>query len=407
MCTLAMWQCLAQPVVEHGLMDANQVNFKNERVALSGEWHFMPGQLVAPEAVTFKPNEFRYFPKIWNESQGTGIGYATYAIRVIVTPEPKELALEIPQLYSSYALWINGKRIAANGQVGTTQAATQPQWLPQTVTFSSTTDTLKVVLQIANFTHAKGGCKDPIYLGGAQVLQQRRSTAVISNLVEATVLGLLSISFIIVYFSTQRKKVIIYFALLCLTWAVRSVFSNLYVFIALFPHFNWTAMVRIEYLTLFLTLIWAILFLGRIFTKEDNKIIKYLLVGFNCIFIIFTLVVTPWLFTRWLSVYLAFSGLLLAYGTLMVLRAWINERVGATFLTLTIMLGVLIFSYDVLTYEGIFEYHPVVFSVGYILIFSMLSLVLLLNLNIIKSKPRSSSVLTYEELYKNNDFLSR
>lgn len=398
--------CLAQPVVEHGILDARKFNFEKEKVALNGEWHFMAGKLVPPQDITFRPDEFRYFPKTWNENGHNGQGYSTYAMQVVVSSQTKDLALELPQMYSSYALWINGKLIAANGKVGIHQEESLPQWLPQTISFTTSRDTLKIVLQIANFTHAKGGSKDPIYLSSPQFLQPRRTTAVASNVVEATALGLLGIFFTIIYFSAHRKKVVIYFALLCLTWAVRSVFSNLYVFIAFFPHFNWTAMVRIEYITLFLTMIWSILFLGRIFTKEDNKIIKYLLVGSNCIFTIYTLVAAPLLFTRWLPVYLSFSGLLLGYGTIMVLRAWVNERVGASLLTLSIMLGVLIFSYDILTYEGIFDYHPVIFSAGYILIFSLLSVVVLINLNIIKSKPRSSSVLTYEELYKNNDFLS-
>lgn len=405
--SLSWLGAVAQPVAQHGVLDLRQVNLKTEKVALNGEWHFVKNKLVPPQQITYKPDEFRYFPKIWNENQATGQGYATYAVQVVVNEEPRELALEIPQWYSSYSLWINGQLIARNGEVGTTKAETVPQWKPQTVSFSIPHDTLKIVLQIANFHHFKGGAKDPLYLGSSELLQQQRAMATASNMVEVAVLGVLALAFLLVYLFSGRKKVIMYFALLCLTWAVRGGFSDLYLVVALFPDFDWNTLVRIEYLTLFFTMIWAILFLARIFPKEDNKIVKYALVGSNSLFAGFTLVTQPVVFTQWLPVYLSFCGVLLVYGALIVLRAWVNERIGATFLTVSILLGVMIFSYDVLSYEGFFVHNPIVFSVGYILIFSIMSIVLLLHLNIIKSRPRSSSVLTYEELYKNNDLLAK
>src|SRR6185295_9685901 len=128
------------------------------------------------------------------------------------------------------------------------------------------------------------------------------------------------IVFLILYLVTEKKKIIIYFALLCLTWSVRAVFSNLYTFISFVPDFNWTVMVKIEYVTLFFTMIWAILFLSRVFSKEDNKIIKYLLVGSNSLFITYAILTSPVSFTRWLPVYLSFCGILLLYATFLVLK---------------------------------------------------------------------------------------
>lgn len=398
---------IAQPASQQGLLDGTNFDFKNDRLPLSGEWLYFEDQLISPAEAFSSKNAFSYFPQVWNEIKKSGQGYATHALQVIVPMQTETLALEIPQIYSSYKVWVNEKLIATNGTVGRTLAETIPQWMPQTVSFSTDSDTLKIVIQIANFHHHKGGSKDPIYLGSGELLQHHRSLAIGSNVIESLLLGFLGVVFLILYLITAKKKIIIYFALLCLTWSVRAVFSNLYTFISFVPDFNWILMIKIEYVTLFFTMIWAILFLGRVFPKEDNKIIKYLLVGSNILFITYAILTSPVSFTRWLPVYLSFCGILLIYAAFLVLKALVNERLGAAFLTISILLGVGIFTYDVFAFEGFFTYNPIVFSAGYIIIFSLMAVVLLLHLNIIKSKPQPSNSLSFNDLYKGDNPLSK
>ena len=394
---------MAQPTSQQGLLDARSFNLKNDRLPLTGEWLYFENQLISATEVFSTKNAFSYFPKVWNETKNSGQGYATYGLQVLVPTQTEPLALEIPQIYSSYQVWVNGKLTAVNGTVGKTLDETVPQWMPQTVSFSNSSDTLEIVIQIANFHHHKGGSKDTIYLGSSELLQQHRSLAVGSTIIESLVLGFLGVGFLILYVITSKKKIIIYFALLCLTWALRAVFSNLYTFISFVPDFNWTIMIKIEYVTLFLTMIWAILFLGRVLPKEDNTIIKYLLVGSNSLFITYAILTSPVSFTRWLPVYLLFCAILLIYAAFLVLKALVNERLGSSFLTFSILLGVGIFSYDVFVFEGFFSYNPIVFCAGYIIIFSLMAVVLLLHLNIIKSKPQHSNSLSFSDLFKEDN----
>ncbi len=93
----------------------------------------------------------------------------------------------------------------------------------------------------------------------------------------------------------------------------------------------------------------------------------------------------------------------MAFGAYVVLRAWVNQRIGSTHLAFSIVLALLVFSYDVFSYKGYFDYNPLLFSICYIIIFSLMSVVLLLHLNIIKSKEKAVSMLTFKDLYKNND----
>lgn len=388
------------PVSQNGILDARAWDFSEHQLALNGEWILYEDQLVGPEEKGGN-NLPVHFPKTWNEFKGTrnGTGFATYRLTVLVPDQIKSFALEIPQIYSAYELWVNGKLAAVNGKVGTTEQETQPQWKPQTVLVPNAGTSLSVTLQIANFHHNKGGSKDPIYLGTAEMLQQKRSLSVGSNLAESLLLTLMGLGFLFIYWGSDKKRITAYFALLCLTWALRAVFSNLYVFISFVPDFSWNIMIRIEYVTLFLSLIWAMLFIHRLFPNESSNAVKYLLVGINILYILFALLTKPIQFTQYLPVYLLTCAFVLLYCVIIVLRAWINERVGVLFLLISLLLGVLTFGYDLFAYEGFFIYNPVIFSLGYLVVFFLMAPALLLHLKIITSKAKPSNVLTYKDLY--------
>jgi 7TM diverse intracellular signalling len=385
---------------EKGLLDASIFDFKTSRIALHGDWKWYDNQLLNPQTISSGKFEIVSFPELWNEARlsGSGQGVATYSLVVLVSPATQDYAIELPQIYSSYQLWVNNELVGTNGIPGESPNTTTPQWRPQIVSFHGK-DTLHLVLQVANFHHHKGGCKEPIYLGESNTMKMKGSIATGSKLIECGVLMVLSITFLVIYFFYGRKKVTIYFSLLCVTWAIRSVFSNDYTFISLVPDFNWTAMVRIEYITLYLTMIWAILFLSRLFTNEGSQIIKYVLVTLNGIFVAFTLFNPPLYFTKMLAVYLVTSGLLLVYGAIIVVRALINERIGSTFLSVSTLLAVAIFSYDIFTFEGWFSYNSIVFSAGYVIIFALMAIALLLHLNIIQGSNNAPNMLTYKDLY--------
>ncbi len=279
------------------------------------------------------------------------------------------------------------------------EETTIPQWRPHVAPLNITDDTLRLVLHIANFNHNKGGMKEAIRLGSASALAQKEFLSMSGKAMAVGLLFALAIVFLGVYFRHGRKIIVIYFSLLCVTWAVRSLFSNDYMITKIYPDFNWNMMVRIEYITLYLTMVWAILFLCRLFKNERNQVVKYLLVVFNCGFVVYTLLTPPVEFTQLLTLYLVTAGVLLVYGAGVVLVALINERKGATWLTISVMLGLVIFSYDIFTYEGWFTYNSIVFSAGYLVIFLMMGAALLLHLEIIKGTRTQTTMLTYKDLY--------
>jgi hypothetical protein len=397
--------CFAQAnYARKGSLDLRNFNFASAgHTNLSGEWEFYMSQLIAPES--FKqginnPGDFVTFPSTWNETSRTlkpGKGFATYHLKTLV--KPQQFALGLPHFYSSYKLWINSKIVASNGQVGESEQQSTAQWLPQTVTYTAITDTLDIVIQVSNFHHAKGGVREPILLGTPSNLVLKRQIAVASNLFLFGGLMLLTLLFVFMFFFTKQEYSGLYFAGLCLTWALRSVFSNLYVVTSFFPDFPWEICVKIEYITLYMTMIWTVFFLATIFAQDVNNLFKYFFAGFNAIFIVFTLFSKPTLFTQFLPVYLSFCLILLIYVIYVLIHAMVYERQGVWLIVSCLLLGVIIFSYDLISYQGFASFNPIIINVGYLTMFYLMGLSLAYQLGLLKRSKRNRDILTYDDLY--------
>jgi hypothetical protein len=364
--------------INQGIIDLRKHDFeKNGEVRLDGTWNFYWKQLLTPEEIADKPSkDYFEFPSVWNNQSSLykeldGQGYATYVAEVLIDPSHTMLSVELPDFYSSYKLWINGKEVAANGTVGKNRDESEAQWRPRTTVFQVTGGKLQLVLQVSNFQHQKGGSNDHIYLGLPEQLFQKREKAVITNIILFGGLGLIGFFFLILFFFFRSERAALYFAAICLTWAIRSLFNNLYLFIDWFPSMDWELAVKVEYLTLYLTMMWSILFVSRLFPEDTNQKIKSGMLIINSVFILITLATPAFTYTRLLSTYLVVAWMILAYVAYVVVMAILDSRKGAWFSAISILLGVVMFSYDLLTHSAIIDFSPLLFSVGYIVIFML------------------------------------
>jgi hypothetical protein len=355
----------AQPQIVKGKVDLRSWDFAQQgNIRLDGDWGFYWEQLLTPSQVSSEPTDYYQFPATWKEGQG----FATYTADVIVDAKLHTLSLELPDFYCSYELWVNGEVVATNGEVGTSRKEETPQWLPQTIVFPAA-DTLHIVMHVSNFHHMRGGCNDHIYLGLPEQLYQKRESAVITNIVLFSGLGLIGCFFIILFLFFRKEKAALYFAAICMTWALRAVFTNLYLFVNWFPAIDWELAVKIEYLTLYLTMMWGLLYVGKLFPQDTNSIFKFALVIMNGVFILFTIATPAITFTNILPAYKFIAWIMLAYVGFVVIKAIFYDRAGAWFSAISIILGILMFSYDMLTYQEFIDFSPLLFNVGYLTIF--------------------------------------
>jgi hypothetical protein len=394
---------LAQTRTFHtdGIYNATAVDFGSSRIPLSGHWDFYPSKLLSPREVNAEKPSSLMVPSLWSEQpELLNVHYGTYVLKLVLPPGSQMWALELPQLYNSYALFVNDTLRGSNGKPAPAKEQTSLQWKPQYITFHATTDTTNIVLQVSNFHHFKSGIREPIYLGIAPVIRSHFNKAMFSVISEVVVLLLLACFFLFLYFNGRKERVIIYFSSICIAWATRELFSDIYPISFLFPDINWFVVVRTEYLTLFLITIFGTLFINRLFRDLGSDIFKYLVVVMNCIYLAFTLFAPPILFTRWLPLYLITAVVALVYAAFNIIRAMMSERTGAWFLVVGLILSVVTMSYDLIAYKGILANQIMISSTCYILIYLSCAIGLLQHLKIVRSPNSGTNTLRYQDLYK-------
>ncbi len=260
-----------------GVLDLRHENLEHMVVPLAGEYAFYWSRLLGPDDFrTMEPERTGYLelPGLWNGYSVNGkkiggSGYATFRL-LILLPAPGMYQIQVREFDSAYRLWANGKE-TGSGTVGTTAEAVDPCWKRQEVTFFANPDTLELVLQVANFTHRKGGPEEMMYFGQAGVMYQRK---VVSTSTETFLIGFLLMTMFFhlgLFFFRKKDRSNLFFALLNLVIALRVMLTGEKIFLDIFPGAPWIWGLRLEYMTIFLAPALIVYFFHSAFPQVRRK----------------------------------------------------------------------------------------------------------------------------------------
>lgn len=159
------------------------------------------------------------------------------------------------------------------------------------------------------------------------------------------------------------------YSLLCLSWIIRAAFSNHYQIVQWFQDINWYLVVRTEYISLYLSTLFGSLLVGSLFPREVSKVFRAIYIVASIGFTLFTLLVSPLLFTAYVQLYLGLSSALLLSILVIVTRAYSVSREGATLVLIAAFFGVAMFGYVIMAYQGVFPMSELFFNTGFLLQF--------------------------------------
>lgn len=262
-----------------GELDLSWLEAKEWKTLLNGDWELYWDTLLAPsdfETGTSLQPLIVPFPTTWNDLKNQGLpveakGVGTYRLRINFGSSRPLLGFSMPDFYTSYEMWINGEPFLENGIVGRTADESSPYWLHHTKTYDLEKDTLEIVLQMANFTHRKGGPSEPIRLGNNDLIIKDKAT--VDNFAFALFGSLVMCGLFLLglFFFGQEDKAVLFFALFCLAHSYRMIGAGEYQLHSLIPALPFFWAVKLEYwsLILSLTLIWE--FVYRNFPDFINK----------------------------------------------------------------------------------------------------------------------------------------
>ncbi|WP_051417302.1 ATP-binding protein [Sediminibacterium salmoneum] len=370
----------AQPI-DKGIIDLRKKDLQEQPFALNGNWGFYWNQLLSPDDIRTQPKVFTFFPERWdntilNNQPLPAKGFATYSLKILLDPEKqKDLSIQLPDTYCSFQLFLNGKPFAAAGKPGKTKETTVEKWVEQVISLPIT-DTISLVLQVANFRHSKGGPYKPIVIGSTTQLTAEKASEEGFDLLLAGAILMGGLFFIGLFYFGKHDRVILYFSLFCIAYSYRIVGSDNYVLHSLFPNYPWIIGVHLEYLSLFVSVIFFMFYTKYLFPEETNKWlirIEAIMAGLLCLTV---LLFPPGIFTQLLNPFLIVMFTVIAHAFYIYIKAYFNKKLGAKYALMSTAILLIIFILINLKYFNVIQPPRFVLFIGYISFFFCQSLIL-------------------------------
>ncbi|QHW34444.1 histidine kinase [Paenibacillus rhizovicinus] len=339
-----------EPEAKNGILDLRQWSFKDDgQVALSGKWSFFGGQLLTPGSPQLMyPERHVMVPRSWNSYSGkssirNGQGFATYKLTVRLAPEDRVLALRVPNIFSSYKLWIDGKVMAEQGRVGTSRSESTPQQYPRIVSFSTNSEQVDIVIQVSNFQHRKGGIWVPIMLGNSDTIVHAQMITTAKEMLILGSLVIIGVYHIGLYAFRRQEKFTIHFGLLCLLVGARASVTGENYLLQFFP-IPWEGGLKIEYISFSLSAVTGYLYVYRLFPMDASKKVIHLVIGIGFALCGFVLACPAIVYSRLLPAFQLYVIAVSAYTLVVLVTARLRKRIGSAF----VLIGVAVFVVTVL-----------------------------------------------------------
>ncbi|MDO8993221.1 MAG: ATPase, partial [Daejeonella sp.] len=111
------------PNAKNGILDLRKSRL-TDIISLDGEWHFYWNQLIGSRSNQAQNQKYQIvnFPFRWENYELNGkklpsYGYASYKLTILLPKTTEPLRIIVPEMYSAFSLFINGKKVAKNGRV--------------------------------------------------------------------------------------------------------------------------------------------------------------------------------------------------------------------------------------------------------------------------------------------------
>lgn len=290
-----------------GKLDLSQVDLARDTVKLTGEWELYWSELLEPADIhaygnSLAPMQYVVVPHVWGAC-GTfpteNEGAATYRLRIHLGDEVSQAvhALYIPAVATSYKLWINGELKASNGTVGLSRETMKPKNYAKVVYFHPDATDLELVVQVSNFVQRKGGMWAPLSIGEASSITRLRENRMASDMFISSALIILGLYHVGLWFFRKKDKLVVLIGCASLFFALRSLLLGETLLVRFVPQLDWSAAVKLEYLSPNAGILLFALFVRHLYPRETSR--RAIAAIFACcsVFCLLALLFEPRIFT--------------------------------------------------------------------------------------------------------------
>jgi signal transduction histidine kinase len=388
---------------KNGLIDLR--NRPSDVSRLDGEWKFHFGAFL--DSAQTEEAKYQLFknPGVWNgiEWEGkriTGKGYGTFWLDILLPENWDVIGIKIPTIGTSGAVYINDRQVYQEGVPGINKAATVPDYDIGFVHFPLHPNQRKIrlILHVANYHYAKGGIWSSFFISDSPQIDRKMH---VDHITDAFLLGVFAIMFLyhISLFSMRpRERFTLYFGLLCFLIFFRTLCTGDYYINQFIPFLPWVAVIKIEFITFFLSVTANILFVRSLFPQETPKGLFHFMAWPGPVLALMTVVTQPEVNSHFINpfqVYLISSTGGLIY---ILIRAVKNDRSGSQIFLFGLLIAALAMINDILYFNYIWRTFIMIHIGVFFYIFSLSFLV---------ARRYSGAMNEVEELTEELSFMNK
>jgi len=352
------------PIARDGILDLRDWDLASCGVmSLTGDWEFYWNKLLEPSQLTSARREMTGYtgvPASWNGyvvdgRKLSGDGYATYVLTILTKGNGAKLALRMPPASTAYRLYLNGRERAANGKVGTSARDMMPQYMPLVVSFDDDAPEIRLVVQVSNFVHRRGGLWEAPEIGTEPAVRVKTSRLMVFNL--ASIGSLITMGFYhaCLYVLRRKEKSTVYFAHVCFLFGVRAFLVGEIVLTKIWPSFPWGVALKLEYLTSAGILPLALLFCKEMYPQETSMLVARGSEALCAVFFLTVIVVPTRLSSQLMIPYQVVSVALCGYIMHVLVVASLRRREGAIWLASSALFFILTLINDMLYFNEVLK----------------------------------------------------
>lgn len=336
------WSSKKMPQAEKGVLNLTDWDFqKDGRISLNGEWEFYYGELLTYEDFhnkENKPNMSGYIkvPGKWNGYSINGknidaMGYGTYRLKVKLSDENKSLmkGIAINHKILSYKLLIDDEVVCTNGIIGKDKSSSSPEIKKRIIGFKPSEKEFEIILQVSNFNFSSGGIRYPIYMGDYRDITHKDMSFSLKDMFIFACLAIMGLYHIVLYIFLPKKKYTLYFGLICIISAIRTMFIGDALLIQNFLSMGYELYQIVNYGGTFVDMLAMAKFLYEIYPKEFSKIFLVFINAYYMFFILVLLIFPYEIIVKTAdinNIILTLNGL---YFLKVIAKAVLNKREGS------------------------------------------------------------------------------
>lgn len=183
-------------------------------------WEYYSGKLLCPRDFVVSPpapdkivyiGQYSGFEQ--NGVDGSPHGSATYRLNIILPENPSEYMLELPEIYSAYRLYINGRQVAGMGEVS--KESYRAETGNDTVRVIAS-GKLEILLAVSDYTHIYSGLVYPPAFGERESVSSLLNMRFLFRSLLAAFSLAIGIMAVFIGFLGGRSRVVVVFGVLCI-----------------------------------------------------------------------------------------------------------------------------------------------------------------------------------------------